>query len=100
VGEIMKYNKDLMQLVDDLNKLNIDNSDNTFVTNPDWNFVLKIDNEYTSIELHGVEVLGEFHEDSTMRSLYLEDIKNELESWLPALQSAIWSVGKLLKKEK
>jgi hypothetical protein len=92
----MKFNKDLLQLTEDLNSLNLDNPENPIITSQDWPFTFAVNDVFSEIELFGETLVQEEHDNSTNRKEYLEEIKAELESWDFALQSALWSVNELL----
>ena len=95
----MKFNKDLLQLTEDLNHLNIDNPDNPIETSQDWPFTFTVGGDFSEIELFGETLVQEEHDFPVDRKNLLEEIKDELESWDFALQSALWSVNELLDKE-
>lgn len=90
-------NKELMQLVADLNELNLENPDNSNITSQDWPFIFSTGSPFDDeISLHGISLLE--NPSSLSKQEMLEEILDELESWLPALQSAIWAVKELKKK--
>jgi hypothetical protein len=95
----MKFNKDLFQLVEDLNNLNLDNPDNPIDTSQDWPFTFTVCRDFSEIELFGENLVQEEHDEPINRKDFLEEIRNELESWDFALQSALWSVNELLDEE-
>lgn len=95
----MKFNKDLLQLTEDLNHLNLDNPDNPIVTSQDWPFTFTVGGDFSEIELFGEVLVQEEHDVKIDRKNLLEEMKAELESWDFALQSALWSVNELLDKE-
>jgi hypothetical protein len=92
----MKFNKDLLQLTEDLNELNLDNPENPIVTSQDWPFTFTVCRDFSEVELFGETLVQEEHDVPIDRKDFLEEIKDELESWDFALQSALWSVNKLL----
>jgi hypothetical protein len=95
----MKLNKDLLQLVEDLNNLNLDNPDNPIDTSQDWPFTFTVGGDFSEIELFGETLVQEEHDVVINRKDFLEEIKAELESWDLALQSALWAVNELLDEE-
>lgn len=96
----MKFNKELLQLTEDLNNLNIDNPDNPIETSQDWPFTFSVGGDFSEIELFGEVLVQEEHDGVPVdRKNLLEEMKVELESWDFALQSALWSVNELLDKE-
>ena len=95
---------DMFGLVVDLNDFSIENKENPFVTTSQiWPFeYVTVPGAYASIMIHDRELTSDLNEEGAKltRQEVIESSLNELESWLPALQSAIWALGKALEKEK
>lgn len=94
---------EMFDLVVDLNDLPIENEENPFETSQIWPFeYITVPGAYTSIRIRDRELTSDFDEEgSTLtRQEVIKSSLNELESWLPAIQSAIWALGKALEKEK
>jgi hypothetical protein len=85
--------------MEDLNNLNLDNPDNPIITSQDWSFTFTVGGDFSEIELFGEVLVQEEHDIKIDRKNLLEEMKDELESWDFALQSALWSVNELLDKE-
>ena len=94
----MKLNKDLLQLTEDLNALNLDNPDNPFEKTQDWPFTFAVTCDFSEIELFGEVLVQEEHDTPINRKDFLEEMKTELESWDFALLSALWAVNELLDR--
>ena len=95
---------DMFDLVVDLNDLCIENKENPFETTSQiWPFeYVSVPGAYASIMIRYRELTSDIDEEGARltRQQVIELALNELESWLPALQSAIWALGKALEKEK
>jgi len=89
---------DMFDLVVDLNDLSIENEENPFViTSQIWPFeYITVPGAYASIIICDRELASDFDKEGAelTRQEVIESSLNELESWLPALQSAIWALGK------
>ena len=95
---------DMFDLVIDLNDLSIENEENPFVTTSQiWAFeYITVPGAYSGIRIRDRELTSDIDEEGARltRQEVIESSLNELESWLLALQSAIWALGKALEKEK
>lgn len=95
---------EMFDLVVDLNDLSIDNKENPFETTSQiWPFEFtEVPGAYASIRIHDRELASNLDKvgENLSRLEVIESSLNELEAWLPALQSAIWALGKALEKER
>ena len=96
--------EEMFDLVVDLNDFSIENEENPFVTTSQiWPFeYVMVPGAYAGIMIRDRELTSDINEEGARltRQEVVESALNELESWLPALQSAIWALGKALEKEK
>lgn len=93
----------MIDLTTELNDLTIDNEDNPFDNGAaPWPFEFYTNNYWAGIRINRHELTYDFDEEGQKATKVevLESALDELESWLPALQSAIWALGKALEKEK
>ena len=93
----------MIDLTTELNNLSINNEDNPFDNGAaPWPFEFYTNNYWAGIRINRHELTNDFDEEGkeATKDEILEEALDELEFWLPAVQSAIWALGKALEKEK
>jgi len=95
----MKLNPSMFQLVEALNYHNSDDIKNPIEVSQDWDFTFTVGELFSEIGLFGKTLVQGDHSEPINRKDFLLEIKDELESWYSSIESALWSVDKLLEKE-